>query len=136
MSLGTTEDSDQTKILVTYWIEKAHESLESARSEYQNGRMSFAMNRIYYSAFYALTALFRDRGKAFKKHKGLRSELHRDLVKNGIISIQWGKFFDDVFEGRQRGDYTPMVAFAAEQVEESLHQAALFLKEIESLIKK
>ncbi len=118
MSLGTTDDVDQGEILVTYWIEKAHESLESARSEYQNGRMSFAMNRIYYSAFYVLTALFRDRGQVFKKQKGLRSALHRDLVKKGIIAIQWGKFFDDVFENRQRGDYTPMITFEAEQVEE------------------
>ena len=136
MSLGTTDGSDQSQILVTYWIEKAHESLESAGSEYQNGRMSFAMNRIYYSAFYALTALFRERGKAFKKHKGLRSALHRDLVKNGIIAIEWGKFFDDVFESRQRGDYTPMITFEAEQVEDFLHQAEFFLEEINRLIKK
>ena len=47
MTHEKAQDSDQGKILVTYWIEKAHESLESARSEYQNGRMSFAMNWIY-----------------------------------------------------------------------------------------
>lgn len=135
MTHEKAQDSDQGKILVTYWIEKAHESLESARSEYQNGRMSFAMNRIYYCAFYALTALFKDQGKVFKKHKGLRSALHRDLVRNGLIDMQWGKFFDDVFESRQRGDYTPMITFDEEQVENFLQQAESFLEEIKALLK-
>ena len=48
---------------------------------------------------------------SFKKHKGLRSALNRDLVRNGLSDMQWGKFFDDVFESRQRGDYTPMITF-------------------------
>ena len=108
MTSEQPESRNQKEILVAYWLEKAHESLQSARSEYESGRLSFAMNRIYYAAFYALTALFRDRDRAFKKHKGLRSALHRDLVKNGIVETHWGKFFDDVFESRQRGDYTPL----------------------------
>jgi len=94
------------------------------------------MNRIYYAAFYALTALFRDRDHVFKKHKGLRSALHRDLVKNGIVEIHWGKFFDDVFESRQRGDYTPMVMFEPDQVEDFLQQTEGFLKAMTKLINK
>ncbi len=89
MTTKSPNDLDPKEELVQYWWEKARESLESARSEYANGRLSFAVNRVYYACYYALSAVFRDRGKTFKKHKGLRSAIHRDLVKNGIIDGRW-----------------------------------------------
>lgn len=136
MTTKCGENDAQREALVKYWFEKAHESLESARNEYRDGRLSFAMNRIYYACFYALTAVFRDKGKTFKKHKGLRSALHRDLVRNGIVEDRWGKFFDEVFEARQRGDYTPMVKFEPDQLEDSLQQAAHFLQVMEELVNR
>ncbi len=136
MTSEQSKSRDQKEALVAYWLEKAHESLQSAKSEYESGRLSFAMNRLYYAAFYALTALFRDRDRVFKKHKGLRSALHRDLVKNGIVETHWGKFFDDVFESRQRGDYTPMVIFEPDQVEDFLRQTEGFLKDMTKLINR
>jgi len=120
--------------LVRYWLEKAQEALESAKSEYKAGRLSFAINRIYYACFYAVSAVLRERGKKFKKHKGVRSALHRDMVKNGVIEERWGRFYDDVFESRQRGDYQPIVSFESEQVEEYIRQADGFLKEMEKLL--
>ncbi len=129
------DDQDPKKTLIAYWIEKAQESLESAKSEYASGRLSFAVNRVYYACFYALSAVLRHRDKAFKRHKGLRSALHRDLVKAGIVDERWGRFFDEVFESRQRGDYKPMVAFQLDQVKELLEQAEKFLKEMQSLMK-
>ncbi|MBN1850011.1 MAG: HEPN domain-containing protein [Deltaproteobacteria bacterium] len=136
MTIQHSENNSQKEMLIKYWFEKAHESLESARNEYKDGRLSFAMNRIYYACFYALTAVFRFRNKTFKKHKGLRSALHRDLVKNKILEDRWGKFFDDVFEARQRGDYTPMVKFEPDQLEYFLQQTEYFLNEMEKLINK
>ena len=35
--------------LVNYWLEKAEESIQSACSEIENHRLSFAINRLYYS---------------------------------------------------------------------------------------
>ena len=134
MTTEYPEDSAEKEVLVQYWLEKARESLQSARNEYRDGHLSFAMNRIYYACFYALTAVFRDKDKMFKKHKGLRSALHRDLIRNGIIEDHWGKFFDEVFEARQRGDYTPMVTFEPDQLDDFLQQAEHFLKEMEKLI--
>ncbi|MBT3255803.1 MAG: HEPN domain-containing protein [Deltaproteobacteria bacterium] len=67
MTSEQSKSRDQKEALVAYWLEKAHESLQSARSEYESGRLSFAMNRLYYAAFYALTALFRD-GAAYSRN--------------------------------------------------------------------
>ena len=43
MTSELSKSHDQKEALVTYWLEKAHESLQSARSEYESGRLSFAM---------------------------------------------------------------------------------------------
>jgi hypothetical protein len=48
---GSLED------VVNYWIEKADESLNSAVDELDAGRLSFSVNRIYYSCFYIVSAL-------------------------------------------------------------------------------
>lgn len=39
--------------VVRYWLEKAEESMTSARREFEGGSLTFAMNRLYYSAFSA-----------------------------------------------------------------------------------
>lgn len=43
--------------LIQYWLEKADESLTSAQVSYKNKAYNSAINRIYYSAFYAVKAL-------------------------------------------------------------------------------
>ena len=136
MSGNQLGENSQKEVLVRYWLQKAHESLESADDEYKSGRLSFAVNRIYYACFYALTAVFRDRDKTFRKHKGLRAALHKDLIKGGVIDQHWGKFFDELFESRQRGDYMPIVIFEPAQVEEYLKQATQFVEEMKRLIRK
>jgi uncharacterized protein (UPF0332 family) len=57
------------------------------------------------------------RGKQFVKHAGLRSAIHKDLVKPGDLAPQWGKVFDRAFETRQEADYLILFSFPPEQVE-------------------
>jgi hypothetical protein len=51
---------------VCYWLEKAEESLASAHREFEAGSFSFAMNRLYYAAFYAVSALLMEHDRSFK----------------------------------------------------------------------
>ncbi|MEW6775795.1 MAG: HEPN domain-containing protein [Bdellovibrionota bacterium] len=39
-----------------------------------------AVSKAYYTAFYAVKALFLLEGKTFKKHKAVDSAVHKDLV--------------------------------------------------------
>ncbi len=52
---------DQRAEIVRYWWSKAQESLVSARRELQAGSYTFAMNRIRYAAFYAVSAALLER---------------------------------------------------------------------------
>ncbi len=120
--------------IVRYWFDKAEESLLSAQDELRAGRLSFAVNRIYYACFYAVSGVLIAENLRFKKHSGVRACFHQNLVKTGKVSQDLGKFYDELFEARQRGDYFEMVFFDRSQIENWLAQAKQFVREIGSLI--
>ncbi len=95
--------------VIRYWWSKAEESLASAQRECEAGAFAFAMNRIYYAAFYAVSAALLDRQTSFKKHSGVRAAFHREFIKSGMLDSDWGKFYDQLFEDRQEGDYVALI---------------------------
>jgi uncharacterized protein (UPF0332 family) len=120
--------------VVGYWIEKAKESLSSARSEQVAGRSVFAVNRAYYACFYSASAVLINKGEKFSKHSGVRSAIHRSLVKTGEIDSSWGSFYDLIFNSRQRGDYQELVSFSPEETEELISRAEGFVDEMTHLL--
>ena len=71
--------------MVGYWWAKAEESLASARREFDAGSFSFAMNRLYYAAFYGVSALLMEHDLSSKKHSGVRAAFHQQFIKE-----KWG----------------------------------------------
>lgn len=104
------EENRRTEV-IRYWWEKAQDSLSSAKREYSAKAYGFAINRIYYAAFYAVSALLLEHRFTFKKHSGVRVTFHREFVKTGLIDVKWGKFYDRLFEDRQEADYTAIIEF-------------------------
>jgi len=113
--------------VVRYWWSKAEESLASAQREVEAGALAFAMNRIYYTAFYPVSAALLDQQASFKKHSGVRVAFHREFIKKGILDSNWGKFYDQLFEDRQEGDYVALTEFEPEYVHRQLARCRDFL---------
>jgi len=82
-----------------------------------------------------INALLLKEGHGFTKHSDVRATLHRQYVKTGKVSTEWGRFYDRVFENRQRSDYQELVGFESDQVAEMLELAEGFVAEIERLLK-
>lgn len=120
--------------VVRVWIEKAHEAIASARSEHAAGRLAFAVNRCYYAAFYAASAVLLCRGHRFRKHTGVRAGIHRELVKPGLLPETWGRTYDRLFQDRQEGDYLALTHFEADEVEETIRHAEALVGFLERLI--
>ena len=128
-----TNDEKRSEV-VRYWLEKAEESMASARREFEAGSLAFAMNRLYYSAFYAVSALLMARHLSFKKHSGVRAAFHQHFIKSGILERKWGRLYDQLFEDRQEGDYVVFISFDLDYVETQLNQCAQFLEHVRPLI--
>ena len=119
---------------IRYWIEKARECLSSAEDESRAGRFAFAVNRCYYAAFYAASAVLLARGRRFVKHSGVRAAVHRDLVKPGLLSEELGRVYDRLFHDRQQGDYVEFVSFDAEEAAKTIVDSSSLVRALESLV--
>jgi len=106
-----------TATLVRYRMARARESLEEAGLLFETGHTNTAVNRLYYAAFYAVSAALLARGFSSSKHSGVRALLHRELVRSGLVPRELGRFFDTLFDSRQKGDYADLVSFEASDVE-------------------
>ena len=128
----TTEE--KRSAVVRYWFEKAEESMASARREFEAGSLFFAMNRLYYAAFYAVSALLMAQRLSFKKHSGVRAAFHKQFIKTGLLDQKWGRLYDQLFEDRQEGDYVVFISFEPVYVETQLDQCGQFLEHLRPLI--
>ena len=126
--------SRQADDVINYLLQKADQALDSARSEFQAQRFDFAINRAYYACFYAASAVMLQRGKQFVKHSGLRSAIHKDLVRPGHVAPEWGKVFDRAFEARQEADYLILFSFPSEQVEQVIQDSVGFVQVMRKLL--
>ena len=84
-------EKEKRSEMVRYWWTKAEESLASARREFQAESLSFAMNRLYYVAFYAVSASLMERDLSFGKHSGVRAAFHQHFITTGILDRKWGR---------------------------------------------
>lgn len=126
--------SDARQTLIMLWLAKADDAMASAELELKQGHTSFAVNRLYYACFYAVTALLLQDEKQFARHSAVKSEFVKTYIKSGRINVKWNKFYQKLFDDRQEGDYIPTAVFEVPEISISLQQAHEFIKIIRSLI--
>ncbi|MCX6383490.1 MAG: HEPN domain-containing protein [Actinobacteria bacterium] len=119
--------------LAKYRLEKAKNTLSYAKSYIDDATLDSTVNRIYYAVFYAVNALLITQGLYSSKHSGVRAIFNREIVNKGLIEKQWGEFFADMFDRRQKGDYKDFVKFEKQDVEEWLKKAEEFINKIDKL---
>ncbi len=107
----------ETASLVRYRFARAQEALAEARLLVEAGHANTAVNRLHYAAFYAVSGALLAKGLSSAKHSGVRALFHRHMVREGFIPAELGRFFDTLFDSRQKGDYADLVTFAADEIE-------------------
>jgi uncharacterized protein len=92
------------------------------------------MNRLYYAAFYGVSAVLLERQQSFRKHSGVRAAFHREFIRTGRLDTKWGQLYDQLFEDRQEGDYVVFVSFETEYVQLQFAQCSEFLDALGNLL--
>ena len=124
------------QIIIDYWIQKAGEDLASARDNLKSGRYQNVVRDAYFACFHAFSSVLLSEGKTFKKHKEVRSMLHRDFIRSKKIDRSWGKHYDWLFDNRHKADYRPLVKFDLDQVKEIVEESEAFVKEMAGLLNR
>jgi len=125
---------DDIKVLIKYRINRAKETLLEVENLIKLGYFNTAVNRIYYACYYAVRALIIKKQLFAKTHEGVRQIFGLHYVKPGLISKEHGKYFSDIFDRRQTGDYDDFVVYKKKTVEELYKPAQDFINAIEKLI--
>ena len=120
--------------IIDYWLEKANQDIASAQENFLAERYVNAVRDAYFACFHAFSSVLLKSGKAFRKHKEVRSALHRDFIRMQKMDRKWGKHYDWLYDNRQKADYRPLVEFELEQVKEIVEQSQAFVEEMKRLL--
>jgi uncharacterized protein (UPF0332 family) len=74
--------------LIAYRRTKAKETLQDGKILFDAKRLPSAVNRIYYSLFYEVTALFLTKDLSSSKHSGVMSLFNEHFVKSGQVTVE------------------------------------------------
>ena len=123
------------QIIIDYWVEKAGEDLASARDNLKAGRYQNAVRDAYFACFHAFSSVLLNEGKTFKKHKEVRSMLHRDFIRSKRCDRARASRCSHAYDNRHKADYRPLVQFDADQVKEIFKESEEFVKEMAGLLR-
>ena len=120
--------------VVAFRLEKADKDLRAAKTMISSQDWEVAINRLYYAAFHAVSALLFKNDIKVKAHSGAKAMLELHFVKTSLLSVEWGRFYAQLFNERNDSDYEDFAIFTAEDVLPLLPQTEEFIDVIKRLI--
>lgn len=124
------------KEYVEYRLNLAKDTLEAAKLLASDNHWNSVINRLYYSCFYAITALLYKHGINAKSHSGIKQQFGLNFIKPGLIEKSMAEIYIDLFDYRQLGDYADFVDFDKDKTLPLIPRTENFLIKIEELIKE
>jgi uncharacterized protein (UPF0332 family) len=126
--------NNYTNDLIKYRLQRANETLEEAKTMAETNHWNTCVNRLYYACFYAVNALLLNNNLSSAKHSGVRGLLNKHFIRTGIISKDFGKLYNSLYEYRQQCDYEDLFQMDEEIAISYINQTKQFIKSIKALI--
>jgi uncharacterized protein (UPF0332 family) len=127
---------EQPGDLVQHLLSRSREALKEAEILADTGHWNTAVSRLYYSCFYAASALLQKQGLTSSKHSGVRSLFNNHFTRTGIISKELSAVYNDLFDRRQESDYGPFFVFEEADVKPWFNEVEAFLNAVNEMVKK
>ena len=102
---------------IRYRLDTSYTTFEAARVLADNGFWNSAVNRLYYSVFYAVSALLVVHDILTKTHSAVKCQFSLHFVKTGVFDKKYGQLLSELFDWRQKGDYENIFEYDQESVE-------------------
>ena len=125
---GTKDD------LIKYRIDRAKDTYDDAQILAEKEKWNSTINRLYYSAYYAVMALLLDSDLKPATHNGAKSNFSEYFIKTGKIDKEYGKMYSQLFTWRQKGDYDDLFDFKKDKVLPYFEPVKGLISIIENLI--
>lgn len=126
---------EERKALVANKVVRSHTTWGETQGIIEDKYWYAAANRMYYSCYYMVSALLLTKGLSSHTHSGTIGLFGLHFVKTGIVSAEMGKFFSELFELRQTGDYDDWKVVSENDVIPLVPTTQVFLDTLEKIIK-
>lgn len=126
---------EQRADLVSYYFERAHESIAEAKYLRDGGYFNGAVTRLYYACFNAGRALLTANGIDTSTHNGVKTMISMNFIRKGLLSLEHGATLTDLFNQRHVSDYEAYAFRDASSVDYLLPKAEAFVEAVEALAK-
>ncbi len=122
--------------LINYRIARARDTYDDAQILAEKEKWNSTINRLYYAAYYAVTALLLDSDLKPTTHNGAKSNFSEYFIKTGKIETQYGKIFSQLFTWRKKGDYDDLFDFDKDKVIPYFEPINKLISIIEKMVKE
>jgi len=129
-------NGDNKEVIIDHWFDKARRSISAAERELNSGNLDFSANRIYYAAFYAVTAALMQLGQRYKKHSAVRAAFHREFIKTELVPKEYGFLYDTVMRDREDADYLSFIQIEEDVLKQEIDQVKSLIELMEKLVQK
>jgi uncharacterized protein (UPF0332 family) len=120
--------------LVQHLLSRSQEAYKEAIILADSGHWNTAVSRLYYSCFYAASAMLQKQGLSSSKHSGIRSLFNNHFTRTGIVSKEISEIYNDLFDRRQESDYGPFFVFEEIDVKPWFEEVEAFINTIISIV--
>lgn len=125
---------NRRKELSDYRLRESTDCLKVAKNCLRDGFYKDAINRSYYSAFYAIKAVLALGTIDFKRHKDVMAYFNKEYVAKGVFSRELGRKLSILKQIREKSDYDDFYVASKEQAEEQIETAECALQNIRNYL--
>lgn len=129
-------DPKSREDLIEYKLEKSQQALQEADVLEKSGFFNAAVNRLYYAAYYAASALLLGASLETVTHKGIKVMLGLKFIQTGKLDKSYGQTYQRLFDSRQAGDYEDFVYHDENTYGELKPLAESFVAKIEEICRE
>lgn len=108
--------NEERQAVVKHRLEKSHKTFSQVQNIVPMGYWEIVANRLYYAAFYAVSALLIHKGLTAQTHHGVMHLFGLHFIKTGVVDNRFGTLYGRLFSLRQTGDYSDTFDLAEEDV--------------------
>jgi len=127
---------DERRIMVELEIERAEKITEQFETLREQQYWDTLVNRMYYAAFHAVSALLIHNSLRVHTHRGALIAFNKEFVRTGLFTQDEGHLFS-LLEGlRERGDYNCFVDATEEEIVPLIEPLKALIEKIKTKIKE
>ena len=125
---------EERRIMVEVEIERAEKITEQFPTLQEQKYWDTLVNRMYFAAFHAVSALMIHNAIRIHTHRGALIAFNKDFVRTGVFSVEEGHLFSQLEGMRERGDYNCFIDATEEEVVPLVEPLKTLIAKIKSTI--